>query len=145
MRRAAVAALLLLTACSGEKERPPQVHEAGAPPAATARAPTGPVEGVTMSEATVVLDGDRLFQPGTNELSVEAEPMLLKAAALAPRDGPLAVFAYGPTEGEAIQTAKAAMEALSYVGGLSFSRLEPHAVVDAAQGRRIGVAARPSG
>ncbi len=143
MRLAAVAALLLLAACSGEKEKPPQVHEAGAPSAAMAAAPTGPVEGVATREATVVLDGDRLFQPGTTELSAEAEPMLLKAAALAPGDGPLVVSAYGADPGKAMQTAKAAMEALSYVGGLYFSRLEPQAVVDAAQGRRIVVAMRP--
>lgn len=143
MRLAVVVALLLLAACSGENEKPPQVHEAGAPPVAVAAAPTGPVEGVTQRGATVVLDGDRLFQPGTTELSVEAESMLLKAAALAPRDGPLVVSAYGADPGQAMQTAKAAMEALSYVGGLSFSRLEPQAVVDPTQGRRIVVAPRP--
>ncbi|WP_395945715.1 hypothetical protein [Brevundimonas sp.] len=144
MRRAAVAALLMLAACSGEKEKPPQVHEAGAPPAVVAAAPTGPVEGVTLNAATVVLDGDRLFQPGTTELSAGAEPMLLKAAALAPRGGALVVSAYGADPGQAMQTAKAAMEALSYVGGLSFSRLQPQAVVDPTQGRRIVVAARPN-
>ena len=147
MRRlAASAAVLLAAACSRDEGRPAEVHETGAPPPmAVAPVPTGAVDGVRAEGAAVIIDGDRLFQPDTTELSPEAEAMLRRAAELiGPGDGPMIVVSsHGPDQIQADTLAKSAAEALSYVGGLPFSRLEPRGVVDATPGRRIVLTTRP--
>ncbi|UQV17101.1 hypothetical protein MU852_08870 [Brevundimonas albigilva] len=81
---------MLLAACSPGEDAAPQVHQTGAPPpAALSPAPSGPVEGVVAQGDRVLIDGDRLFLPGSTELSPQAEPMLRRAAELiGTGDGP---------------------------------------------------------
>lgn len=143
---AAAGVALLAAACSRDEGRPAEVHETGAPPPmAVAPVPTGPVDGVSAEGAAVIIDGDHLFQPQTTELSSDAEMMLRRAAEMiGPGDGPMIlVSGHGSDRIEADALAKSAAEALSYVGGLPFSRLQPRGVVDATPGRHIVLTTQP--
>ncbi|MCV0414583.1 MAG: hypothetical protein K5831_06840 [Brevundimonas sp.] len=135
-----LAYVVALAACSPGEEAAPQVHQTGAPPpAALSPAPSGPVEGVVAQGDRVLIDGDRLFLPGSTELSPQAEPMLRRAAELiGTGDGPpVVVTGRAPDPIQADALAKGAAEALSYIGGAPFSRLTPRGAVDPAPGRRI--------
>ena len=87
----------------------------------------------------ILIDGERLFLPGSTELSRQAEPMLRRAADLiGTGDGPpVVVIGRAPDQVQADALAKGAAEALSYIGGAPFSRLTPRGVADPAPGRRI--------
>ena len=135
-----LASILATAACSPGDDAAPQVHETGAPPpAALSPAPSGPVEGVVAQGDRILIDGERLFLPGSTELSPQAEPMLRRAADLiGPGDGPpVVVTGRAPDPIQADALAKSAAEALSYIGGAPFSRLTPRGVADPAPGRRI--------
>ncbi|WP_292069700.1 hypothetical protein [Brevundimonas sp. UBA7534] len=135
-----LASILATAACSPGDDAAPQVHETGAPPpAALSPAPSGPVEGVMAQGDRILIDGERLFLPGSTELSPQAEPMLRRAADLiGTGDGPpVVVIGRAPDQVQADALAKGAAEALSYIGGAPFSRLTPRGVADPAPGRRI--------
>ena len=141
MRRAAPALLLALAACSDQPADPPEVHETGAPAAVetVSAAPDASVAGVGGADSTVTLDGDRLFLPGSTELAPEGQAMILAAARRLGRgDGPV-IRIEGRAAGEqaALRLAQSTAEALSYLGGVPFSRLEPHGVADASGARRV--------
>jgi len=137
---------LVLPACSRDAGQAPEVHETGAP-AAPRDAAAAPAAGVSQQGRVVVLDGDTLFLPGSTELAPGAEPAIAYAAQLVGvGDGPTVIVAApGADMARGLRLAQATAEALSYIGGVPFNRLEPRGVRDSLAGRRITLTPQPAG
>ncbi len=138
---------LALAACSRETGKAPEVHETGAPSAPRDAAAAAPAAGVSQQGRVVILDGDTLFLPGSTEFAPGAEPAIAYAAQLVGvGDGPTVIVAApGADMARGLRLAQATAEALSYIGGVPFNRLEPRGVRDPLAGRRITLTPQPAG